>query len=289
MERDLTIATFNAENFYLLLDRDYTREELDGIPDADYMAMNSSIFNPNKERGKIAAIAETILSRDFDFVGLCEVGGMETLRNFNRLYLGSRYRCYLREENSRRGIFVGALVKEGSFDDVSARNVPGAFSRNLMEVTLASGGSTLRVFVVHLKSQYGQDRGIAQRMLEVAQLCTLAAPPNCVVLGDFNGVLVPGQTEFEYEPFTALPFRDVLEAMGVPPGARFSHYYFNGSAPSFSQLDYIFCSNDMDIRDGGVLADLVPINYAQRRRLPSDHAFVWAAVRPAVPTGATGS
>lgn len=279
VESPIKIATFNAENFFMLLDRDYSRAEFEALSDADYAAMNASIYNPNKERSKVEAIAVTILAEDFDVVGLCEVGGMETLANFNRVYLGERYECYLHQENSRRGIFVGALVKKGRFGSVAARNVGGAFSRNLLELRLSSGGRTLKVFVVHLKSQYGQDRGLEKRIEEVRQLCSVVDRRDCVVLGDFNGILIRGQAQFEFEPFLELPFRDVLEAMDVPAGARFSHFYFNSGEASFSQLDYIFCSEDIAVLDGRALADMVPLNYAQRRRLPSDHVFLAATIR----------
>jgi len=149
----------------MLLDRDYSQEEFLSLAESDYLAMNASIYNPNKGLDKISAIASTILEQDFDFVGMCEVGGMETLRNFNRYFLGDRYECFLHEENSNRGIFVGALVKRGAFGGVAARNIRGDFSRNLLEVRLSGGGSDLLVYVVHLKSQYGQDRGIERRML----------------------------------------------------------------------------------------------------------------------------
>jgi len=108
-----TITSFNAENFSMLLDADYGAAEFRALSDERYAAMNPSIFNPNKDRAKAAAIASTILERDFDVVGLCEIGGMETLENFNRYYLDGRYEPYLHEANSRRGIFVGALVKKG--------------------------------------------------------------------------------------------------------------------------------------------------------------------------------
>ena len=278
MQPALKIATFNAENFYMLLDRDYSTDELRALPRDEYLAMNKSIFNPNKDLSKIEAIAATILEGDFDFVGLCEVGGRETLANFNRHFLGDAYECHLQEENSTRGIFVGALVRKGRFATVSATNVSGSFSRNLLRLELASGGVTLRVFVVHLKSQYGQDRGIERRMREVNQLCAMVDRRNCVVMGDFNGILVRGEHQFEFEPFLDLPFRDVLEAMDVPPASRFTHFHF-GSRPSFNQLDYIFCSRDIAILDGGTVADLVPVNWEQRRRLPSDHIFLTATIR----------
>lgn len=277
-ERVFRLATFNAENFYLLLDRNYGQEEFESLGNEAYLAMNTSIYNPNKSLDKIAAIARTILDEDFDFVGLCEVGGIETLANFNKYYLDNRYECYLHQENSNRGIFVGALVKKGVFTVLEARNMSSVFSRNLLRIRLAAHGVELAVFVVHLKAQHGQDMGIEQRIAEVRQLCALVERQRCVVMGDFNGILIRGENQFEYDPFLELPFRDVLEAMDVPPHARFSHFYFRREEPSFSQLDYIFCSSDLAVLDGGMIVDMVPINYEQRRRLPSDHIFLKATI-----------
>jgi endonuclease/exonuclease/phosphatase family metal-dependent hydrolase len=280
VESSLNIASFNAENFYLLLDADYSREELEAIDEGDYLAMNSSIFNPNKERGKIAEIAGIILEHDFDLVGLCEVGGMETLAAFNRLYLGGAYDCFLHEENSRRGIYVGALAKKGRFPGACARNMEGDFSRNLLRLDLGPAASNLEVFVVHLKSQYGEDKGLEQRIWEVERLCSLVREKNCVIMGDFNGIAIRGEEQFEYGPILALPFRDVLEAMGIPPEKRRTHYYFGRGEVSFAQLDYIFCSNDVEVLDASVLEGEIPINRAQRDLLPSDHLMIRASVRP---------
>jgi endonuclease/exonuclease/phosphatase family metal-dependent hydrolase len=273
----ITIATFNAENFYLLLDHDYTIDEFFRLTEEEYESMNNSIYNLNKERYKIQLIAQTIVAGDYDIICLCEVGGMETLENFNTYYLSSLYECYLYEMNSRRGIFVGALVKKKIFTTIVANNIQGKFSRNVLRLQLSRNGSCLQVYMVHLKSQNGLDRGIAQRIEEVRQLAGMVARTRCIVLGDFNGILVRGEQEFEFEPFLALPYRDVLESMAIPPGARFTHFYF-GNKPNFSQLDYIFVSNDIQILDGGMVTDMVPINYEQRRRLPSDHIFLQAAI-----------
>jgi endonuclease/exonuclease/phosphatase family metal-dependent hydrolase len=280
----LSIASFNAENFSLLLDRPYTREELESLDDETYRAMNASIFNPNKERHKIAEIGRIIVEADFDVVGLCEVGGMETLAAFNRLYLGDRYDAFLHEENSKRGIFVGALVKRGRFPWVRATNMPGAFARNLLKLSLGLDEGGVEVFVVHLKSQFGADHGIEHRMKEIGRLCTLVRSQKCIVMGDFNGIAIRGEAQFEYEPFLALPFRDVLEAVGVPTDQRRTHYHF-GPEPHFTQLDYIFCSQDIAVLDAGVIEGQIPITRAQRNYLPSDHLMIRARIRvgPAVP------
>jgi len=287
VERTLHIASFNAENFYLLLDPDsvhrrpLSREEFDALGEAEYLAMNASIYNPNKARSKIAEIARIILEEDFDLVGLCEVGGMETLSAFNRLYLDGRYECRLHEVNSTRGIFVGALLKKGRFPATRARNMGGSFSRNLLRLDLGREGGSLAVFVVHLKSQGGADRGIEQRIREVERLTALVRKTNCVIMGDFNGILIRGEHQFEYEPILALPFRDVLEAVGIPAEKRRTHYYFGGGTANFAQLDYIFCSNDIEVADAAVIEGEIPINRAQRDCLPSDHLFIRATIVPA--------
>lgn len=277
MDSPFRIAAFNAENFSLLLDRPYTREELEALPEADYLAMNSSIFNPNKERAKIAEIGAMVLRGDYDVVGLCEVGGRESLAAFNRLYLDGRYEVYLHEENSKRGIFVGALVKRGRFPWVRAANVPGAFARNLLKITLGQERGAIEIFVVHLKSQFGQDRGLEHRIKEIEKLCSLVRPQKCIVMGDFNGILIRGEAQFEYEPFLELPFRDVLEAVGVPAEERRTHYHF-GPEPHFTQLDYIFCSHDLHVLEAGVVEGEIPLNKTQRKFLPSDHLMIHATV-----------
>jgi len=274
----MKLGTFNAENFYMLLDGDYSPEEFSRLSDGEYLSMNKSIYNPNKELGKIAEIAKTILEEDFDFLGLCEVGGLETLENFNRYFLGGRYDCFLHQKNSNRGIFVGALVRKGFVSAVDARNIDGDFSRNLLKVTLTGRGITLTVFVVHLKSQYGSDSGIEKRLQEVRKLCAVVKRSRCIVMGDFNGILIRGQSQFEFGKFLELPYRDILEAVNIPEESRFSHYYF-GDTPNFSQLDYIFISNDLKVTDGGMLVGPIPCSYEERSRLPSDHIFLKATIR----------
>ncbi|MEI8094832.1 MAG: endonuclease/exonuclease/phosphatase family protein [Spirochaetales bacterium] len=277
MARFLKVATFNAENFSLLLSGIRSRVQLDELTEAAYQSMNASIFNPNKERRKIAEIARLILTGRFDVVGLCEVGGRETLEAFNRLYLDGGFDTYLHEENSRRGIFVGALVRKGRFSELKASNLPGAFARNVLRLDLGRVGGNLQVFVVHLKSQLGSDWGLEHRLKEVAWLSSVVPTTRCVVMGDFNGILIREQPQFEYEAFLRLPFRDVLEAVGVPPEKRRTHYHF-APEPHFAQLDYIFCSNDLLVRNAKVLEGKIPLNRAQRNYLPSDHLMVEAKV-----------
>lgn len=278
MTTELHIATFNAENFSLLLDRDdYTREDLDALPLDDYRAMNTSIYNPNKDRRKIARIARIIQKEDFDIVGLCEIGGMETLEAFNRIYLDGEYIPLLHEENSKRGIFVGALVKKGIFEHVAAKNMGNDFSRNLLRLRVRTRADYLDIFVVHLKSQRGDDFGIDERAQEIGRLASLVGKKRTIVMGDFNGIAIRTQNQFEFEPLLELPLTDVLAAVGIPPGQRHTHYYF-GNGTHFSQLDYMFCTHDIHIMDASVIEEAVPRNREERYNLPSDHLFLRARI-----------
>lgn len=275
----LRIAFFNVQDFYLLLDRRLTREELEALEEDDYQAMNRSIYDPNKSREKLTDVGRILLEQDFDVVGLCEVGGMETLSAFNRIYLEGRYDCHLHEEKSGRGIYVGVLLKRGRFPGAWSRPITGVFSRNLLRVNLGPDAGKLQLFIVHLKSQHGADYGLQQRVEEVKALAAIVPQENCVVMGDFNGVLIRGSHQFEFEPFLALPFRDVLEAMKVPENLRRTHYHFAPS-PTFTQLDYIFISNEIKVASGGVLEEGIPLNRTQRNYLASDHLPIWAEIAP---------
>lgn len=278
MPRSLRIVTFNAENFSLLVDPGLSRKALDALPESEYQAMNASIFYPNKDRDKISSIALMIQKGRFDVVGLCEVGGLQTLTTFNRLYLKDAYDVFLDEENSRRGIYVGALVRKGRFPHIKATNRAGSFARNLLQLDLGPEADNLRIYIVHLKSQFGRDWGIEHRLKEVDLLTTAVRPINCIVMGDFNGILIPGEAQFEYQRFLDLPLRDVLETIGVPRDSRRTHYHFDPE-PRFTQLDYLFCSEDWEVAKAGVIEGLIPLNREQRRQLPSDHLPLWAEVR----------
>jgi endonuclease/exonuclease/phosphatase family metal-dependent hydrolase len=278
---EIHIATFNAENFYILLNKKYSKEGYFLLSEQEYLSMNASIFNPNKERSKIQEIANIILEYNFDLIGLCEIGGMETLENFNRLYLDNRYTPFIFEENSSRGIFVGALIKKSKFPGLKVKNVQSSFSRNLLKIELGKKGGNITVFVVHLKSQLGDDHGIDKRLDEISHLSSLVRHSKCIVMGDFNGILIRGMHQFEYEQFLRLPLCDVLSAVGIPSEKRYTHYYFNPS-PHFSQLDYIFCTHDIHVLSASVIQGDIPQTKEERKKLPSDHLFLRALVE--IPT-----
>lgn len=117
------VLVLNAENLFLLSDEKLTTEHLK-LDSRQWGLLSTSVFE-NKPLPKLNALAKIILNESPDLVMLCEVGGLESLQNFNQLFLNSQYSCALIEGNSNRSIDVGFLIKKTQdfyFDIVSNKN-----------------------------------------------------------------------------------------------------------------------------------------------------------------------
>lgn len=290
----MKIATFNGENLYFLLDKNYSKDEIESMSPEALSKMSHSFFNKNKDIHKIKKICETINNENFDIIGLCEIGGKESLSNINKIYLNNQYDIFLEETNSVRGIYVGALFKKGLFDRVKVINHGNkhSFSRNLMQFTCFKDQQcVLTIFTLHLKSQNGNDNGIDQRYNEVKKITKLISKVKhqdkpIIVMGDFNGIAIKGHSQFEFDSFLSLPFKDVLDILNIPVDQRHTHYHFNDNKPNFHQLDYIFIqesfANIIDQDNSGVIPykdpdglKIEPISFDDRRKnFPSDHVFL---------------
>lgn len=121
----LKIMNLNAENLFLLSDQILTAEHLK-LNEVQWQKLSTSIFN-NKPLEKTRLLAKIIKEQAPDIVVLSEVGGLESLKNFNNLFLDGAFSPALIEGNSDRNIDVGYLVKKTTsyyFDLVSNRNRP---------------------------------------------------------------------------------------------------------------------------------------------------------------------
>jgi len=88
----MRFCTFNVENLFL----------------------NQSSFDiPRKSEEKTKWLSDVIKDIDPDIALLIEVGGLESLNEFNRDYLDHRYKTSLIRGNSSRGIDIGYLIKPG--------------------------------------------------------------------------------------------------------------------------------------------------------------------------------
>jgi hypothetical protein len=120
---NLKILLINAENLFLLSDQEISHDHLK-LDEGQWQRLSTSVYE-NKSLLKTRALAHAILEENPDLILLCEVGGLESLRNFNRLFLNDQYSAALVEGNSDRNIDVGFLVRKGLgyyFDLVSNKN-----------------------------------------------------------------------------------------------------------------------------------------------------------------------
>lgn len=107
---NLKFCFLNAENLFLLFDETPGSETLK-LDEAKWQRLSSSIIE-NKPLKKCLALAKALQEINADIVMLAEVGGFESLKNFNELFLGGAYSPILTEGNSDRNIDVGFLIRK---------------------------------------------------------------------------------------------------------------------------------------------------------------------------------
>lgn len=106
---NLKVLLLNAENLFLLSDEQLHADHLK-LDESRWQRLSTSVYD-NKSLLKTKALARVILEEDPDLVLFCEIGGLESLKNFNRLFLNDTYSAALVEGNSDRNIDIGYLVR----------------------------------------------------------------------------------------------------------------------------------------------------------------------------------
>ena len=183
----LRIVMFNVENLFIFLDH-HKGQDVTRVTEKEWQQLSSST-TPNKPLKQVTELARAVREMNPDILMLCEVGGIESLSNFSRLFLEDKYAPYLLEGNSDRGIDIGYLVrrslpftydlishkhrsidflypherlsKETGFDHLrSARITSHKFSRDVLELRIfEQPGLPVAIFLlVHLKSQLDRSR-----------------------------------------------------------------------------------------------------------------------------------
>ncbi len=120
---NLKVLLLNAENLFLLSDQPLTPDHLK-LDQIRWNKLSTSVYE-NKPLEKAKSLAHLILEQDPDIVLFCEVGGFESLQNFNHLFLKDKYSPALIEGNSNRNIDVGYLIRKDIgfyFDIISNKN-----------------------------------------------------------------------------------------------------------------------------------------------------------------------
>jgi hypothetical protein len=296
----LKIFQLNCQDLYLFLDK-YKGEDLETLFPPKWQLFTSSFF-PNKPLDKLFALKEMIQSLDPDLLFLVEVGGTESLRNFNKYFLNNQYTVYCEASNSDRGIDTGYMVHKRLPYKVSLKNhvkpilsSGKKFSRGLLELRLSLNDKIVYInYLCHLKSKLNMNRvdfeGRGQRAAEVEYISNLYAKMSkkyesipITISGDFNGVIYKEDTEEEFKDLIATGVKDIFEILDKPIEKRMSYCYFNFQGTRFPmQLDYFVIDPKFKSRIGsestliGFLPPYIdtfdlPDTLKEKRNLPSDH------------------
>lgn len=201
---NLKFCLFNVENLFLLFDETPTSVSPQ-MPETLWQKLSTSVYE-NKPIKKCFDMAKALKEIDADIIMLCEVGGFESLKNFNHLFMNDAYSPCLIEGNSDRNIDVGFLIRKNLdfyFDLESNRHRPieylypherellengypikngkvttsHKFSRDAVELRLFRHNKDkpfLNVLLTHLKSRLDRDRidpnGFERRQAELKTL-----------------------------------------------------------------------------------------------------------------------
>jgi exonuclease III len=268
---NLKFCQINAENLFLLFDNTLPPNYLK-LEKKQWESLTTSVFE-NKPLQKVINLAKTLNEIDADIVMLNEVGGVESLKNFNQYFLDSKYSPILVEGNSDRSIDVGFLIKKNLpfyFDLFSHKNkeidlvypqsvdkkITYRFSRDCAELRLFKSDVNnpfLIILLTHLKSPLDPERidagGVLRRASELRACVDIynelkkSYPQTPVMLcGDFNGTAGRLNTDVEFAYLYAnTDLEDVLELAQVANEERHTFIQVkSGLRSEGRQIDYCF-------------------------------------------------
>jgi hypothetical protein len=279
LELSLKCLLLNCENLFLLSDQGLTVDHLK-YDEPTWRKLSTSIYE-NKPLEKTKSIAKVILQENPDLVFLTEVGGHESLENFNKLFLNNQYSAALVEGNSDRNIDVGFLIKKNShfYFDIQTnknrsihfnyphevKNIPAdklvshKFSRDVAELHLFTRDKDKPFFIfllTHLKSRLDplniDPHGTLRRQAELKSLLQIYNDHEkklnhkvpIAILGDLNGNASKYNTEPEFlDIYTTTQLKDVCDLAGLPQDKILTYFQVQKNfIPEGKQLDYCFLS-----------------------------------------------
>ncbi|MCB9025252.1 MAG: hypothetical protein H6625_02970 [Bdellovibrionaceae bacterium] len=274
MIKTLRLMQFNLENFFIYLDKEVPNNWSD-ISEDHWQTLTHSTVKL-KPLEKLKRIASLIIEQSPDILLLNEVGGRESLNNFNNLFLSGSYNVELIEGNSNRGIDIGYLVKKSlnlhcllithkqrplNFlypHEQNTQKKTHYFSRDVAELRVfdKNNRNTPRIIIlgVHLKSKLDTEGidpdGRGRRQAEVKTLIEIfnevkAETSNSIPIflaGDFNGIANSQRQEPEFAPiYDSAELIDIMELVGSPVEKNFTQIIFNSLNNAVPvQIDYFF-------------------------------------------------
>jgi exonuclease III len=275
------VVQLNAENLFLYLDSS-TTQDWKNLSEKDWQRLSHATV-ANKPLSKTLWLAESLLDMDADIVCINEVGGLESLNNFNQLFLQDRYTVHLIEGNSDRGIDIGYLVKKGlplacelhthkdrplhflypherPPEGESAALKSHYFSRDCAELRVFTqeqrNRPALILLLVHLKSKLdpenidpqGKERRRAEfntLMRIYRQLRTEFQVP-VIIAGDFNGSARREARSDEFSELNNTDLESVLDLAGLSDEKAATQVQFSrGGGLQCLQIDYMFVSPEL--------------------------------------------
>lgn len=285
----LKVLIWNLQDFFVFMDK-YQNEDLKVLTEPKWQLLTNS-FKTNKPLKDILAIAELVQHIKPDILLLTEVGGLESIENFNQYFLQDQYRVIHSKSNSERGIDLAALVRP----DLECKfklHTNKVFARGLLEVNLEINKTHLCFLHTHLKSKLnlrGNDfEGRDQRKKEVLAIGKIIkkkqALPHIhpIVTGDLNGIISQENTEPELADFAHIyGLYDAFELLNLPHFERWSYLYYNSHSDAvFMQLDYCLMEKELAkhlhsetkvLNFLGETRTIFPLNRAEKNHHPSDH------------------
>lgn len=275
MTLDLRIVLLNAENLFLLLDQQLPHHYLT-LDERQWQSFSTSVY-PNKPLQKTIKLAQYLDEMDPDLILLTEVGGEESLSNFNQFFLNNNYRVALIEGNSNRSIDVGFLIHKRipihfnintnkdrpiNFWYPHERNIAGLpshkFSRDAAELHLFDNNMNnpfLILVLTHLKSPLDPENidpmGVWRReaefkaLLEIYRGLAQQFPRTPIVVsGDLNGNAGRHNTDKEFANlYPSTDLEDALELAQVPELERTTFYPVkSGALQPGRQIDFALLS-----------------------------------------------
>ncbi len=255
----------------------YKGEDLNTISNEDWQSLSLGNTTPNKHIQKIEDAAKVIKDIDADIYLLCEVGGPESLNNFNSYFLKNEYDVIAFEGTSRRSLDVGFLVKKDLSKNITSidnKNIKlsdqSYFSRSLGEIHLIKDSEVQMVLLLtHLKSKLtaeGDFQGLSKRALEIKGLNKHIKSiqqnlnnPKVILAGDLNSDLE------DLRLMKLMDLDNFLDLKGSSIEDKCTHIYF-GSTIAYHQFDYIFTTKNM--------RDLLDLNSSYVYRFKNDYGDV---------------
>jgi len=297
---NLNLLVFNVQDMYIFMDK-HKDEDINEISAPKWQLLSTS-FYPNKDLEKLRHIQALIELKKPDIIMLVEVGGFQSLKNFNKHFLNDDYKVFLEPSNSDRGIDLGYLVKrsldvEVDFKAYTKNRLKNGrkFARGVFELQIRREEKIAAIFyLTHLKSKLDMKKvdheGRSQRGAEVTFLKDLYLKKQnkyqdvpILLCGDFNGIIYGDETEQELLPLIQnTGLKDVLDHLEKSSDDRSTYVYFNRHGNRFPmQLDYILInskfSHMIDTQNTQVLgygpdfSHIFPSDLTEKRKHPSDH------------------